>query len=60
MSLLNLADIITADQDPEEIFEILELLGNFYSKKISKKAKEITDQYTRLFTNQQANWWLSK
>jgi hypothetical protein len=41
MSLLNLADIITADQDPEEIFEILELLGNFYSKKIPKRSRKL-------------------
>jgi hypothetical protein len=27
MSQLNLADIITANEDPEEIFEILDLLG---------------------------------
>ena len=29
MSNYNLADIISADQDPEEIFEILELLGTY-------------------------------
>lgn len=30
MSTYNLADIISAEEDPEEIFEILELLGTFF------------------------------
>jgi hypothetical protein len=30
MSQLNLADIITANEDPEEIFEILDLLGTLF------------------------------
>ena len=62
ISKVNLAEIITAEDDPEEIFEILDYLGkNDFLFRIKSNQKIVfqdkgrTDKFTRHFIKKREN-----
>ena len=59
MSDLNLSDVISGQDDPEEIFEILDLLGiSFFKKLFFSKEEVIMEVFIKLYINLPGNWWL--